>query len=250
MLADRLNYIATASANLGVAPFISMQLQKRFRSTDYELRSKELAHPVFARRETSDIRVFHQIFVYRDYRCLDNVKDAGLIIDCGANVGYSSAYFLSRYPTCKVISIEPQADNFALLRRNLAPYGERCRAIQAAVWWQVEPLNFKAAEMPGNEWAFSVQPASSNDNTVPTVTIPMLLENSQRISILKMDIEGSEREIFNHDTSWLDAVDNLVIELHGEECRQSFMRAVQRRPFHIVDCGDLTCLSIRRNGAA
>jgi hypothetical protein len=54
-------------------------------------------HRLWARTRSSDLHVFSQIFVEREYECL-NLFDGDLILDLGANVGYSSAYFLSRYP--------------------------------------------------------------------------------------------------------------------------------------------------------
>jgi hypothetical protein len=36
------------------------------------------------------------------------------------------------------------------------------------------------------------------------------------IDILKIDIEGAEREIFRDPSSWIEKVDSLIIELH--EC--------------------------------
>lgn len=33
---------------------------------------------------------------------------------------------------------------------------------------------------------------------------------------------GAETEISSHDVSWLDSVNNVVIELHGDECREIF----------------------------
>jgi hypothetical protein len=59
-----------------------------------------------------------------------------LIIDCGANVGYSSAYFLSRFPYCQVIAVEADPDNFVILRRNLDRYEDRVRLIHVGVWSQ------------------------------------------------------------------------------------------------------------------
>lgn len=52
-------------------------------------------YPLRCRANTSDIDVFYGVFVLREYACLDDVEDATLIVDCGANVGYSAAYFLS-----------------------------------------------------------------------------------------------------------------------------------------------------------
>jgi hypothetical protein len=36
----------------------------------------------------------------------------GRIIDCGANIGCSAFYFLSKYPDAELIAIEPDEGNF------------------------------------------------------------------------------------------------------------------------------------------
>ena len=66
---------------------------------------------------------------------------------------------------------------------------------------------------------------------MPGVTISMILEmsKSDRISLLKVDIEHAEKELFGRNTEWLDQIDNLVIELHGQECIDIFMAAVAHR---------------------
>lgn len=48
-----------------------------------------------------------------------------LVVDCGANVGYSSMYFLDRFKGCEVVSIEPDRNNFEVMESNLAHYGSR-----------------------------------------------------------------------------------------------------------------------------
>ena len=68
----------------------------------------------YARFGTSDRAVFNQIFIEQEYACLNHVKDPKLIMDCGANVGYSSLWFLNRYPGAHMIAIEPDAGNFKL----------------------------------------------------------------------------------------------------------------------------------------
>jgi FkbM family methyltransferase len=83
--------------------------------------------------------VFAQIFIQREYSCLDDlsVSNVDLVIDCGANVGYSSAYFLSRFPECNIICVEPDPSNFRSLEENMAPYKDRVKLINSGVWSHV-----------------------------------------------------------------------------------------------------------------
>lgn len=45
------------------------------------------------------------------------VADPKLIIDAGANVGYSSVYFAKMYPRAKAIAFEVEQSNFDMLTR-------------------------------------------------------------------------------------------------------------------------------------
>jgi hypothetical protein len=48
------------------------------------------------------------------------------------------------------------------------------------------------------------------------------------VDLLKLDIEGSEAEIFNSGAPpWLGAIRNIVIEFHGAECEVLFLNALQ-----------------------
>jgi FkbM family methyltransferase len=250
-MAMSLEWYRQALANHGIASLLRLQLQKRIpaRSRLLKLTSKQLRHPVYARRGTSDLLVFEQILTAREYRCLDILKAPRLIIDCGANVGYSSAYFLSKFEDCYVIAVEPDADNFAMLERNLLPYRGRCRPIRAAVWPHAEPLQMKAGTTgAGREWGRSIEPKGvSTLDCIDAIDLPTLISlgGFDRVSILKVDIEGAETELFRvRYDRWLDLVDNIVIELHGAEARQAFFEALPRERFNVSTCDELTvCLS-------
>src|SRR5690349_7835620 len=105
----RTEWYGTAFQSLGFASLVRRQFQKRLTSSTQlmKLTSRYLDRPVYARHNTTDLAVFDLIFVEREYRCIDGFELSGLVLDCGANVGYSSAYFLSKYPKCHVIAIEP-----------------------------------------------------------------------------------------------------------------------------------------------
>lgn len=173
------------------------------------------------------------------------MKEAGLIIDCGANVGFASAYLLSRFSRATVISIEPDSQNFAALQKNLASYGTRVTPIQSAIWSHSCGLVMSEAVFgDGREWSRTVRPARSDETPHMVATdIQSLLDRSSytRISLLKVDIEGAELEVFGSgECEWLDLVDNLVIELHGSECERVFHRAIEGRGFITSRCDELT----------
>jgi FkbM family methyltransferase len=238
--------------NLGVpsAAFYALQkIRQRVKpqAGAYTLSSKYAKYPLLCRPGTSDVLVFLQIFGEREYLCLDEVEDARLVIDCGANVGYSAAYFLTRFPNAKVIAIEPDPGNFALLEANVAPYLARCDTMLTAVWSHETDLVI--SEVPfrdGREWARTVRPVQPGEKaakgSMRAIDIGTVLARSgyDRISVLKVDIEGAESEVFaSNYESWLPKVDNLVIELHGEKESAVFQRAIAREGFKTSTHGEL-----------
>jgi FkbM family methyltransferase len=197
------------------------------------------------RAGASDLDAFGQIFVDREYRCLDDIADAGLIVDCGANVGYSSAYFLSRFPRCRVIAVEADAANFEMLQKNLRRFAGRVTALKAGVWPRRVGLRFREERFgDGREWSYTVREAGPGEaSQLDGIDIGSLLRTSgfDRISILKIDVEGAERHIFAENfEEWLGKVDAIVIELHGHECANVFYQAIGRYDFELSTCDELT----------
>jgi FkbM family methyltransferase len=169
------------------------------------------------------------------------------VIDCGANVGYSSAWFLSRFPACRVLAVEPDAGNFAALRRNLAPYGLRATPLRAGLWSHPCSLAMEeGAYRGGGEWARQVREARPGEDGLPAYDVPGLLAlaGAERASVLKVDVEGAEAVVFSGPCEWLDRVDNLVIEIHDDahygDARAAFHRAVAGRGFALGESGELT----------
>jgi hypothetical protein len=58
-----------------------------------------------------------------------------------------------------------------------------------------------------------------------TVDTIMKEQGIEHIDILKIDIEGAEREVFRDPSSWVSKVDALIVELHERMksgCNRSF----------------------------
>lgn len=67
----------------------------------------------------------------------------------------------------------------------------------------------------------------------------MKSENISQIDILKMDIEGAEKYIFQKDCeSWLGCVRTLLVELHDQDCLHHFERAIAPYSFDRLLCGE------------
>jgi FkbM family methyltransferase len=203
----------------------------------FPLFSKYSRHPVLCRPGTSDLAVFGQIFIEREYRCIDDLANADLVIDCGANIGLSSAYFLSRFPNCHVIAVEPDPGNYAMMEVNLKPYETRVQMLNAAVWSHTASLTISEAPYRGGaEWARQVRECQPGEKPMfPATDIGSLLKSSgrSRISILKIDIEGAEGVLFSSPgyQEWIDKTDVLLIELHDDssfgKCSEIFFSAVK-----------------------
>src|SRR5215472_3915980 len=99
-----------------------------------ELKPSCTLHPVIARLGgSSDMDAFYQVIVCEEYDCLKDISCPRFILDLGANVGYSSAYFLTCFPTSRILAVEPDPENFQICRANLAKYGDRAEVLLGAV---------------------------------------------------------------------------------------------------------------------
>lgn len=200
------------------------------RSTMIQVTRKEFRHPLWLRLRSSDVPTYEQVFVNRDY-AFEVRHSPACIVDAGANIGLASIYFANRFPSARIIAIEPEQGNYELLRTNLAPYPQ-ATPLQAALWHRDEEIRLVDPGL-GN-WGFMTegnedgQPGSHQTrHTVQAVTVDWILKTFalDRIDILKVDIEGAEKEVFADTTTWIDKVDAIIIELHErykKGCNRSF----------------------------
>ena len=198
-------------------------------------------HVLFYREGSSDPRVMEQVFGRQEYACVANESGVRFIVDCGANVGYTAAYLLHRYPVARIAVVEPDGGNLAVCRKNLAPFAERVTFIHAGIWGESGPM---AMDRTGSEWAFKARPTRVGESVeFDAVTIDDARKRADfpHIDILKVDIEGAEENAFAcNATNWISTVKSLVIELHGEECERVVVEALSRMTYERSTSGELT----------
>jgi len=216
----------------------------------FQLQSKDAQYPLQLRNLTSDKTVFDQIFIKKQYSCFDKLSKVIWIIDCGANVGLASVYFLNKFPCCRIICVEPDPGNFEVLIKNLAPYKTRAFVVRAAVWSHPTGLTFEnRGSAFGSEYGIKVRECKMDEKAdIHATTVKELLQEFgiERVSILKMDIEGSEFCVFSGACkTWLDCVENMAIEFHdsskdGESAQLATQAILADKKFVTYKSGELT----------
>jgi FkbM family methyltransferase len=139
--------------------------------------------------------------------------DATYIIDAGANIGLSALYFQRAFPGAKIISIEPESSNFELLQLNTSKYDNIVR-YHNGLWDKKCAL--KITNTSDGNWGFMVEETTDNTGVIPAICLRDVLDDhpSAVIDILKVDIEGSEKEVFESNTEWISKAQRIIVEVH------------------------------------
>lgn len=147
------------------------------------------------------------------------------IIDAGANIGFASLFLAARYPNARILAVEPHPDNFALLKANTA---REPRIIPIAACLTGKPGQEVFITTEGRGSHFQMNRAGEGVR-VPGRTIDELLaaHGFDAIDLLKIDVEGAEREIFA-DAPFLARTRAIVAELHGDYDAKRFNADIGR----------------------
>lgn len=189
--------------------------------------------PVWLRPDSSDVLTMREVFFDGDYDVPagDNVR---VIVDAGANIGLASVYLANKYPDAKIIAIEPEKGNFDLLKKNVKPYPQVV-PVNAALWRSSGRILLSD---PGRgEHGFTTSEGSHAldegcAELVAAISMGDLMSTYgiEHIDLLKIDIEGAEKELFEAAQGWIDKVSVIVIELHDRfkpGCEEAFTLATR-----------------------
>lgn len=176
---------------------------------------RKIAHPVTLRWKTSDRMVFDQIFGRAESVLPDIPKSYSpkTIIDLGANIGFTSVAYANLFPESLIIAVEPESDNFEMLTLNTRYY-PTIKLLKKCVWPVKTQL--KLADANAESWSFQFSPDGVGPS-VETTTIPEIIEDFclDGIDILKIDIEGGEKDLFGSNTAgWVKRVEFILVEPH------------------------------------
>ena len=188
-------------------------------------------YPVRVRLTTTDVSVLHHVFVDREYDC-ELAITPKTIIDAGANIGLTSIFYSNKYPEAKIVAVEPELSNFQLLSKNVSSYPQ-ITAIRAALWSHDTTLNVVDRGFGNQGFETTAQGNGGNLSLrcqAPGIAIGDLMRkcNLDWIDLLKIDIEGAEKEVFESPEPWITQVGCIAVELHDRfkaGCSRAFYRA-------------------------
>ena len=177
----------------------------------------------------SDFEVFNQIILQDELKLVikyaSQLKDSALqIIDCGANIGLATLAFKKSFPKAKIISIEPESGNYIQLCKNISANNlSDVVAIEAGVWYEKTTLAPDLEFRDKSNWSFALKEAGDSlTNGIPVDSLFNIATTVgwSYVDLLKIDIEGSEFEIFRNVDKWqaiLDTVKIISVEVHEEK---------------------------------
>lgn len=149
-----------------------------------------------------------------------NIKDCDTLIDLGSSIGLFTSYCLEQNHNIKSYCVEMNP-KFHKICQDTFKNNNNIIPINAAIYKEHNSyINFKS----NREDLFNLGNTISdgfNDKkyslNVPTVSLKGLIDdfNIDRISFLKVDIEGYEYEFFeNLEDELLDKIDKIFLEFH------------------------------------
>lgn len=155
--------------------------------------------------------------VYRPYLPFD--KAGTIALDIGAHIGIVSLY-LSRYFE-RVVSLEPSTRHFQALEKNIVSnLAANVTAINKAIYIREGEFpfggpidNYTMRSLHVSTWQ-----DGKSDETVQAITIEQLFneQNIDRVTLMKLDVEGSETEIVAGDSfkRIAERIETMIIEQH------------------------------------
>ena len=201
--------------NLFLAIFIKrkrfIRLSPNIKGNLFFFDKKEKNFLNFIIRDLIDSHTADQIFTYEEYDLKflkryyeiyslyqNTIKknQTPLIIDGGANIGFSTSYFSKEFYESEIVAIEPEINNFSILKKNCSKLNNIIllnKALGSNNGF-VEIENVKA-----DNNAFRTRRINRKSNSIEMVNIDSILNDYPKFFpfIIKLDIEGFEDDLFS-----------------------------------------------------
>lgn len=222
---ERAALLADSIARYGNPAEILWQRLRRHSLLEFRVVDRRSGVACFCRPDAH--RMFGEVWFDRDYDVPElPLRSGDMVLDIGGNQGFFACY--AAWHGCRVVTLEPDAENLVLLKRNVEVNGfaDRVTTVAAAVKGESGRTRlFRTEQLGGGmhttipRFAETMGFASSHGTEVPAVTVREILGKYavDRIRLCKLDCEGAELEIIESlTTAEMNRIDAFALEFHRE----------------------------------
>jgi FkbM family methyltransferase len=216
----------------------------------------------YRQNSKGDRGVLKQIFRDGDYNIEDMAQgkilieyhnkmsknSPSLIVDAGANIGASAVFFAKTFKNSFIFSIEPEINNFKLLKHNTL--GLKVFNFFGAI---DSKNGYLELQDPGlSDWGFRTNTIKkiknkSNLTLIRSISPSSVLRHpacaKKNCLIFKIDIEGAEDSLFKGNVNWMKKFPLIIIELHDwmlpfSGSSRNFIKAISKFDFDFIYKGE------------
>jgi FkbM family methyltransferase len=144
---------------------------------------------------------------------MSDLEHNDVVYDIGANVGLYSTFAGTIVDNGKIIAFEPHPAAVPVLYRNLRTNCRESEVIQIAV------SNRAGFERMAASASTAAKINSEDGIHVPLKKLSSIIETGGfgQPDVIKIDVEGAEREVLSGIGSWLPEIDLLYVEIHHQK---------------------------------
>lgn len=173
------------------------------------------------RLNRGDLQGIREVWCCEVYRLpFDGPTD--VLVDLGANIGLATLWLNRTHQFKRIVAVEPEPANAALVRQNLTINHVPAEVIEAAIGPRDGKASFIRHDSSNlGHVADGATAVANNTMEVPMVSMNRVLEvlaSDAVIDVLKLDIEGGEGALLLEGSrEWLRRVRAIVAELHPDK---------------------------------
>ena len=157
------------------------------------------------------------------YQAKKYVKNHGVVVDVGANVGYFSLFVLRNFENLRVIAIEPHPRNFELMKENLRDYSPDMHQVALNGDSGTIALFDFGEESSACHSIYDLGRSDAKPIEVQSITLEELMQRSNlsHIDFLKLDCQGAEYNVFfTMKRSIQQKIHYIAMEVHNSISNQ------------------------------
>jgi len=148
--------------------------------------------------------------IYNEYRRILLAGSTPIIVDAGANIGLAAHCFARSYPDAIVLAVEPDEGNLSLCRLNTAGL-QNVSVVPAAIGSSGGTVRLDYSRGDGD--SVRTERADSGVSVLTIAELRSRVPNGE-LFIVKVDIEGFEKDLFSSATDWVREPFVVIIEPH------------------------------------